>query len=192
MNRRTPAEGPSRRLQDRLAQGESDAFAEAYDLYGERLYRCARWWSGGGDEAEDLVQELFVALVRGSARLREVEDLPSYLFVALRRLALRAAQKRLRGGRQSSLGDEAERIAARTEAVGELCERREQLAAALRTLPESQREVVVLKVDGELTFEQIGATLSISANTAASRYRYALERLRGLLSEPERARAEGE
>ena len=85
-----------------------------------------------------------------------------------------------------------ETIAARTEAVGELCERREQLAAALRTLPESQREVVVLKVDGELTFEQIGATLSISANTAASRYRYALERLRGLLSEPERARAEGE
>jgi len=94
MNRRTPAEGPSRRLQDRLAQGESEAFAEAYDTYGERLYRCATWWAGSPVEAEDLVQELFVALVRGRERLREVDDLPGYLFVALRRLAARAASKR--------------------------------------------------------------------------------------------------
>jgi RNA polymerase sigma-70 factor (ECF subfamily) len=41
-----------------------------------------------------------------------------------------------------------------------------------------QRDVLVLKIWGELTFQQIGAELRISANTAASRYRYALNALR--------------
>ena len=53
----------------------------------------------------------------------------------------------------------------------------------LLALTEDQREVVLLKVDGELTFEQIGLMLGISANTVASRYRYALGRLRTLLLE---------
>ena len=48
-------------------------------------------------------------------------------------------------------------------------------------LPQEQREVVALKIDGGLTFAEIGEALSISANTAASRYRYALEKLRDSL-----------
>ena len=48
-------------------------------------------------------------------------------------------------------------------------------------LPPEQREVVLLKIDGELTFVQIGQVLGVSMNTAASRYRYALEKLRTTL-----------
>jgi RNA polymerase sigma factor (sigma-70 family) len=50
--------------------------------------------------------------------------------------------------------------------------------AALRRLPSEQREVLVLKIWGELTFEQIAGQLAISPNTAASRYRYGLAALR--------------
>jgi RNA polymerase sigma-70 factor (ECF subfamily) len=50
-------------------------------------------------------------------------------------------------------------------------------------LPEAQREVLVLKVWGGLSFPQIAAALGIPANTAASRYRYALARLRERLAE---------
>jgi DNA-directed RNA polymerase specialized sigma24 family protein len=44
-----------------------------------------------------------------------------------------------------------------------------------------QREIIALKIDGELTFAQIGEVLGISPNTAASRYRLALEKLRTAL-----------
>ena len=59
----------------------------------------------------------------------------------------------------------------------------ERSEAALRELPEEQREVLVMKIWGGLTFAQVGEALAISANTAGSRYRYALERLREALAE---------
>ncbi|MFO1065233.1 MAG: sigma-70 family RNA polymerase sigma factor [Pirellulales bacterium] len=52
---------------------------------------------------------------------------------------------------------------------------------ALRTLPHQQSEVVVLKIWEELTFAQIAEILDIPAPTAASRYRYAMEKLARLL-----------
>jgi RNA polymerase sigma-70 factor (ECF subfamily) len=57
-------------------------------------------------------------------------------------------------------------------------DRREAIEAALRQLPDEQREVLVLKIWGELTFEEIAVQLEIPPNTAASRYRYALVALR--------------
>ena len=51
---------------------------------------------------------------------------------------------------------------------------------ALAELPEEQREVITLKIWGELTFAEIGETLNIPANTAASRYRYGMSELRKL------------
>jgi RNA polymerase sigma-70 factor (ECF subfamily) len=59
-------------------------------------------------------------------------------------------------------------------------ERSRLIEHAMRTLPEMYREVVTLKVWGELTFAQIALALEIPANTAASRYRYGLAELRKL------------
>ena len=53
--------------------------------------------------------------------------------------------------------------------------------AALETLPSEQREIIVLRVWGCMTFEEAAATLQVSANTAASRYRYGLSKLRDKL-----------
>ena len=53
-----------------------------------------------------------------------------------------------------------------------------QANALLARLPEEQREVIMLKVYAGLTFKEIAETLELSANTVASRYRYAIERLR--------------
>jgi RNA polymerase sigma-70 factor (ECF subfamily) len=57
----------------------------------------------------------------------------------------------------------------------------DELEEALKSLPPEQREVITLKVDGGLTFAQIAEILKVNANTAASRYRYALEKLRRVL-----------
>lgn len=53
--------------------------------------------------------------------------------------------------------------------------------AALERLPPEQREVVTLKIWGDLTFREIAETLEVPLNTVASRYRYALERLKEVL-----------
>ncbi len=62
-------------------------------------------------------------------------------------------------------------------------ERRLAIEAAIRSLPENQSEVLVMRIWGGLSFPQIGAALDTSENTAASRYRYALAKLRAQLSE---------
>jgi RNA polymerase sigma-70 factor (ECF subfamily) len=177
-------------LRGRLAEGEAAAFAEAYDLFGPRLYRYAARILGGRNDAEDVVQELFVSLVRSRTHLLDVENLSAYLFASLRRLTNRAAEKRRRGPRLcSDLGDGygVDEHADDTPAAGDNArgaqELREQLDMALRALPDEQREVIVMKMDGELTFGEIARALDISPNTAASRYRYGLEKLRAMLSD---------
>ncbi len=57
----------------------------------------------------------------------------------------------------------------------------EQLNSALLSLPQEQLEIVNLKIYQQLTFQTISEVLKISINTAASRYRYAIEKLRGYM-----------
>jgi len=64
-------------------------------------------------------------------------------------------------------------------------ERRVAIEAALARLPADQRDVLVLKIWGERTFEHIGVMLALSPLTAASRYRSALKALRRELSSVE-------
>jgi RNA polymerase sigma factor (sigma-70 family) len=58
---------------------------------------------------------------------------------------------------------------------------RDAVSTAISVLPEEQRAVVHLKIWEDQTFAEIAETLGIPANTAASRYRYALDKLEGLL-----------
>jgi RNA polymerase sigma-70 factor (ECF subfamily) len=57
-----------------------------------------------------------------------------------------------------------------------------EVERALRELPPEQREVVVLRIWGEMTLAEVAAVLDVPANTVASRYRYALDRLRKVLN----------
>lgn len=64
-----------------------------------------------------------------------------------------------------------------------------KLRQALSTLPDGQREVIILHLWGDLTFSQAAKVLDISANTAASRYRYGLVKLRDTMCAEEKANA---
>jgi len=138
-------------------------------------------------DAEDAVQDVFVAVVAGRARLAGVEDLKAYLFASLRHAAGRLGQRR---DRQPAANLELQGPtaappagAASDETSGGFAEGYDdpKLARAVARLSEDQRVVLAMKIDGELTFEQIGSALGISPNTVASRYRYALAKLRDLM-----------
>jgi RNA polymerase sigma-70 factor (ECF subfamily) len=166
-----------------LAAGRAEAFAKLYDRFGGRLHRAAWGMLGRREDAEEAVQEVFMALVRSRDRLSEVRDLTAYLFTALRRVAGRLAARQ---ARQPVAAEEVVRQAVSGEGPPSSNPRGERLDRALRALPPKQREVIAMKIDGELTFAQIAAVLGVSPNTAASRYRYALEKLRRSLEDANR------
>jgi RNA polymerase sigma-70 factor (ECF subfamily) len=164
-----------------LAAGEPRAYARLYDDFAERLYRAALGMLGRSEEAEDAVQEVFASLVQSRERLPQVRNLTAYLFTSLRREAGRRAARRAREpAARQNVADQLAECPDR-QPPGNENPYTEALGRALGALPDEQREVVALKINGELTFAEIGLLLNISPNTAASRYRYALEKLRSML-----------
>ena len=163
-----------------LAAGDQRAFAALYDRYAVRLYRAACGILGCREDAEDVVQEVFLAAVRSHDRLGEVRDLTAYLFTAMSRAAGRCAVRRARAPRAPHWA--ADNIVAPAERTASDNPDWHRLQQALRSLPGKQREVITLKIDGELTFAQIAQVMGVSINTAASRYRYALRKLKASLT----------
>jgi RNA polymerase sigma-70 factor (ECF subfamily) len=171
-------------LSQALAAGDREAFAALYDRLGVRLYRTALTMLSSTTEAEDVVHDLFVELARLRHRLAAVTDLDGYVFTMLRH-AVGRRQRRQSLARRSLGRLGRQRLDAGGFSVPPTEVRDEALAAAVAALPAAQREVVALKIEGGLTFAEIAAVIGASANTAASRYRYALEKLRAALTHEE-------
>lgn len=147
--------------------------------HGPKLLLCARQWTRSMADAEDVVQEAFVRYWRHQ---RDLPGDPQALLVtSVRRAALdlgrRETRRAVREGKAADDPVNPDRLF-EPVAAGADDERRQEIEAALGRLPPEQREVLVLKIWQDLTFEQIGDVLGISPNTAASRYRYALGALR--------------
>ncbi len=120
-------------------------------------------------QAEDVVHETFVAMLR---RAEAPSQPVHYCIRAFRNRALRFRQ---RFWRRLVLEFESQRwFEPSTEET--LAER--EAMRLLAELPTDQREVIVLKIWHEHTFEQIGELLNISPNTAAGRYRYGLQKVK--------------
>jgi RNA polymerase sigma-70 factor (ECF subfamily) len=156
-----------------LALGNPDALARLYDRLGARLFAMARGVTGSDATAEDAVQQTFLNLHRSRSALARARDVEAYAFRCLRHAAMHLA----RPYRSVPLEHADEPLVEPAEPV----EPDAPLERALAALSSEQREVLALKTEAGLTFEQIGAALGVSPNTAASRYRYALEHLRTAL-----------
>ena len=126
------------------------------------------------------MQEVFLRLVRVSRKDPAAVQSRAYVFRVARNEAYRALGRRRRAmttchdhlleARDARQGSESERVT---------------LQEALTKLPEAQREVVHLKVYMDMTFAEVGQLTNVPLHTAASRYRYALDKLREVLSDGE-------
>jgi RNA polymerase sigma-70 factor (ECF subfamily) len=161
---------------DRMEASAHDSWMHWYQHYGPKLLLCARQWTNSLADAEDVVQEAFVRYWRHQ---RDLPGEPMALLVtSARRAAFDLARRESRRARRDEFGGEPETESPYFRPSLEVDERREAVEAAIRQLPLEQREVLVLKIWGELTFQQIASELQIPPNTAASRYRYAMATLR--------------
>lgn len=155
------------------AREESLDLGALFDRHGAALLGVALTLTGSHADAEDAVQQAFLDLYRSRAALARAAEPRAYLFRTLRNAALRLSGRRRALPLESVRAEAAAQEATREDLPG--------LERALARLPVEQREVLALKIDGELTFSEIGAALGIPQNTASSRYRYALQRLRAEL-----------
>ncbi|HSB74760.1 MAG TPA: sigma-70 family RNA polymerase sigma factor [Terriglobales bacterium] len=144
-----------------------------YRQHGPALVLFAAAITGERERAQDAVQQVFLKLLQEN-RLEQAEDKKAYLFACVRNAVLNEARSR---GRNTSLDADAMFFEPpQRDYAAEL-----NLRRALHELSQEQREVIVLHVWGEMTFAQISELLEISSNTAASRYRYALTKLRAAM-----------
>jgi RNA polymerase sigma-70 factor (ECF subfamily) len=149
-----------------------------YDRHAQALFAFLLNFTRHEDDTRDLLQEIFVKIGRQPDLLRPARDERAFLL----RLAHNAAIDliRRRGARDryhEQFGSESLPVFAPASHPDEQAFR-DELAAALGELPPDQRAVVHLKLWEGLTFEQIADALGIPPNTAASRYRYGLDKLR--------------
>ena len=144
--------------------------------HGPKLLLFARQMARSEADAQDLVQDALVECwQRNGSR---IPPLP-WLFATIRRRAIdlaRREDRRMNREQTVAVNDTQPWF----DASAEQREFSRMIQAAMAELPVEQREVITLKIWGEMTFAEIGEALGIPANTAASRFRYGLSELRKL------------
>lgn len=153
-----------------------------YRQYGASLLLFASAISGDRSRAQDAVHQVFLMAIENESVSQAINK-KAYLFACVRNAALNDAKVQDRSmplDVDSAWFSPPDRDYAAEQ----------NLRRALGELPDDQREVIVLHVWGELTFSEIADLLGVSSNTAASRYRYALAKLRGSISTKENSCAD--
>lgn len=145
---------------------------EWYRAYGAALVLYARQWLGQG-AAEDAVQDVFLRLIAQTAAPGNPR---AWLFRAVRNAAISG----LRSQKRREARETSPAAAGRPWFEPDATERLDaaQAQAILTGLPAEQREVVVLRIWGELTLREVGELLNEPVSTVFSRYQAALSAIR--------------
>ncbi len=173
----------------RYRQGDSGAFQILYLRYREKLHRYLLRLSNHSSEAEEIFQEVWIAVIRGKDRYEPDAPFGSWLFsIAHRRAADRwRTLSRHAPDWQSHTRDAAE-FETRSTPIVPTPDRLTQndalgqaLLDAISKLPLPQREAFLLKAEGDLSLDEIATATQVSRETVKSRLRYARQHLRGAL-----------
>lgn len=170
-----------RDIRSKLTTGDVSALELIWDRFASDLlaYLCALMCSR--QDAEDTLQDVFLIISKKRTTVAKAKNLKAYLFRLARNTAFNRIKKEQRRRKRMEIASPW------LESIAEAKEPEEHplLSRALAKLPEKQRVIIVLKHYRKQTFAQISDTLGISANTAASRYRYGIVKLKTLLMEQE-------
>jgi RNA polymerase sigma-70 factor (ECF subfamily) len=153
-----------------------------FEELAPKLVLYARQWLPMRADAEDAVQNAFVKFWRQHPDANR--DHYPLLFAAVRTGALDLIRQRSRrAAREAQLADDpllgaAEALFEMPSGSQEIDDTHAAMAGAIARLPVAQREVLALRIWGDLTFQQIAEVAGESINTITARYRYALQALR--------------
>lgn len=148
--------------------GHREAFAELYRRHEAVVYRFACAMTGSSVVAEDVVQEVFLTLMRDLTRYDPVRAaLPTYLYGVARNISRARARK----DRRFVNLEAASSVLANDDPAARISEREDVrvLRVAIRGLPAKFREVLVLCDLHELDYAQVAVILRVPVGTVRSR-----------------------
>lgn len=154
-------------------QGDRSAFEELYHRYRDWVFSIACRFCGNKDDACDVLQETFFYFFNKFPGFKLRAQLKTFLYPAAKHLALNRSKK---DAQTVPLSPGFDQILPNTPR-DELSERRD-LFEFVQILPESQREVVMLRFADDLDLSEIAASLEIPVGTVKSRLHQALARLK--------------
>jgi RNA polymerase sigma-70 factor (ECF subfamily) len=171
-----------------VREGEAGAFEVIFDRHGGASFSLAYRMCGRRALAEDVVQEAFLSLWRGSARYDPLRgSVRTWVLAAVRNRAIDALRRGAVSDRAGLDADQlAERIASsdRTEAEVVRREDANELRSALGELPSEQRQVIELAYFGGFTHTEIAEMLGLPIGTVKGRMRLGLTKMRLALCDP--------
>lgn len=154
---------------------ENEKVKKIYEDYGEPLFHYLLFLLSNKADAEDVLENLFLKIVRHQKRIFRTRNLKSYLFAIARNEArdfikVQIKNRKLQEKMANTLLEPREKNIS--------FEEKEKVNLALSELPVEQKEVITLKIWQGFTFREISRILKVSSDTCASRYRYAIEKLK--------------
>ena len=130
-----------------------------------------------GPEAEDLLQETFVQVLRRSEALAEVRSVRAWLLAIARNLAVNTLRKR-----RHHVALQARSFPQPRVAEEDAEPRLEAMYRAMETLPDEQREVLFLRLHEQLSYAEIAVVQGVPVGTVGSRMHHAVGRLRQIMN----------
>jgi RNA polymerase sigma-70 factor (ECF subfamily) len=183
MRRDKPATGSSEDLMLRYARGDLEAFHSLYNRHRAGLYRYFLRQTGPG-MADELFQEVWARVIKSRGRYRPSAGFRTWLYTLARNRLIDhwRAQGRL-PKMDANIDDDVllnERARARLgpAQLADLRDCIEHLMSQVAMLPDAQRETFLLRHEAGLSLAQIGEAMKTGTETARSRLRYAMDRLR--------------
>jgi RNA polymerase sigma-70 factor (ECF subfamily) len=192
-----PADGLASLLQ-RAQALEPDAYDQLIELFGRRVYGFLLRMTGRREDAEDLLQEVFLRLVRTLPSYSHAGNFEGWLFrIAanlgrdrIRRIRrspivgfLSAASDKEAGGERDADWDRVDEEAASPDDGLLRMEQFDRMQGALARLPGPEREVVLLRYYSSLSFAEIAETMGTPLGTAHARSHRGLAKLRQMMEE---------
>lgn len=170
-------------------EGNPEAMGKLVEFYRRPLFGFILHMTGGRGDAEEIFQEAWLRVIRSQHRYTH-KNFKSWLFRIARNLVIDRARKEkpmvdLQAQRAAHDEDVFEtKVAAKNLDARENLDAMDlsiRIATAVRTLPEEQREVFLLRTEADMPFKKIASLQKTSINTALARMQYALAKLREAL-----------
>ena len=169
----------------RYKDGDVGAFETLYRRHKDPVYRYLLRMSGHPPTAEDVFQEVWGKIIKARASYRPTAKFTTFLYRVAHNCFIDHVRRNRRHAGSAIL--EPELHSDPGESLEMMTERRlarERLEAALGDLPEEQRDAFLLHEEAGLTVDQIAAITNCNRETAKSRLRYAVSKLRAAIDEP--------
>lgn len=169
----------------RYRDGDIAAFETLYLRHKDPVYRYLLRLSGHNETAEDVFQEVWGKIIKARGSYRPTAKFTTFLYRVAHNCFIDHVRRNKRHAGNTSFEPELHRDPGETlETTTERSLARERLEAALVHLPEEQRDAFLLHEEGGLSVDQIAAVTGCNRETAKSRLRYAVNKLRAAIDEP--------